>query len=117
MNVYTFNPTKELTSPIVFFFDGKNARWSKEAAELKEKDTGGKLKMIDTSAAGFDLNDVGVHGEGAKNNVFVRDASGKVVSGVEAVHAAHAEIGFGNWFTLYRAPGFFCEGHGLAAGA
>lgn len=113
MHAYKFDP-QALKSPVAFIYDGKNIRWAKEAAGLKAKDKDGKLKMIDSSAAGFDLNDVGVHGDGARDNVFALDANGKVVIGVEAVHAAHHELGFGNWFKLYRAPGFFCEGHGYA---
>ena len=109
MNIYKFDP-KTLQTPITFIYDGKNTRWSKEAAGIKEKNKDGKLKMVDSSAAGADLG--GIKADQVADHVFARDASGKVVTGVEAVHAAHHAVGFGSWFTLYRAPGFFCEGHG-----
>lgn len=109
MSIYKFDPNT-LTGPLTFIYNGANKRWLDEVAFIKSKDTGNKLTYVDASKAdpgpGVDANAV-------KNTPFLRDGSGKVVSGLDAVYGAHNGIGFGFWFKFNRIPGFVSEGTGI----
>jgi hypothetical protein len=109
MSIYKFDP-KTLKAPLTFIYNGASRRWADEAAFIKSKDSGNKLTYIDASKAdpgpGVDANAV-------KSTPFLRDATGKIVSGLDAVYGAHQGIGFGDWFRFNRIPGFVSEGTGI----
>jgi hypothetical protein len=109
MSIYKFDPNA-LKAPLTFIYNGANRRWSDEVEFLKSKDTGNKLSYVDVARTdpgqGIDANAV-------KKTPFLRDSTGKVVSGLDAVYGAYNGIGFGFWFRFNRIPGFVSEGTGI----
>lgn len=109
MSIYNFDPNT-LKAPLTFIYNGANKRWSDEVAFIKTKDSGNKLNYIDASKAD---PGPGIDPEAVKKIPFLRDATGKLVSGLDAVYGAHHGIGFGFWFRFNRIPGFVSEGTGV----
>ncbi len=109
MSIYNFDPNT-LKSPLTFIYNGANRRWTDEVAFIKSKDTANKLNYVDASK--FDPGP-GVDATAVKSTPYLRDATGKVVTGLDAVYAAHNGIGFGPWFRFNRVPGFLSEGTGI----
>ncbi|HWV18357.1 MAG TPA: hypothetical protein VNZ68_07265 [Rhodocyclaceae bacterium] len=109
MSIYNFDPNT-LKAPLTFIYNGANQRWKDEAAFIKAKDTGNKLSYIDASKAD---PGPGIDPAAVKKTPFLRDATGKLVSGLDAVYGAHNGIGFGFWFRFNRIPGFVSEGTGV----
>lgn len=110
MSIYNFDPNT-LKSPLTFIYSSANRRWADEVAFIKSKDTDKKLTFVDV-ATGGDAGP-GISTDFVKQTPFARDASGKVVSGLDAVYSAHHAIGFGPWFRFNRIPGFKSEGTGI----
>lgn len=109
MSIYKFDPNS-LKAPLTFIYNGADTRWHDEAEFIKSKDSGKKLTYVDTSKAD---PGPGVDAAAVKKTPFLRDATGKVVSGLDAVYGAHNGIGFGFWFRFNRIPGFVSEGTGI----
>lgn len=111
MSLYKFDPNS-LKSPLTVIYNSTNKRWNEEVHFIESRDSKNQLIFIDAAEAGAQLGD-GVTPDTAKKHIFVRDASGKLVSDLDAVYAAHNAIGLGPWFLFGRVPGFFSEGTGI----
>lgn len=112
MKNMTFDPGK-LQTPVTVLYDSANAASVHEIEFLKSRNREGRLEFVDLAKPDAGATEYGVSAEAVKEQVHARDASGQVFAGNDALYAAHAAIGLGNWFEMCRLPGFLSVGTGI----
>lgn len=112
MKKTTFDPAG-LQAPVTVIYDGTDAASAHEVEFLQSKNQDGMLEFVDLSASTGRANDYGVTVEAVNRRMHIRDASGQIFAGTDALYAAHAAVGLANWFEMCRLPGFLSVGTGI----
>ncbi|WP_275099088.1 hypothetical protein [Sedimenticola hydrogenitrophicus] len=105
--------SKNLTIPVTLLYDTREVAMAHEVAFLKSKNANNNLEFLDLSKTPDIASDYGVDAEGLGGEYKARDASGQMLTGLDALYAAHAAIGLGAWFEMCRVPGFMSKGTGI----
>lgn len=71
-------------SDLTVYYDGGCPLCSKEIAHYRRLDKPGRIRWVDLMAAGEELEQVGLDFETAMRRIHVREADGRLVSGVPA---------------------------------
>lgn len=90
--------------PLTVIYNGSNLATSIEVKTLKEKDRTGLMTLVDI-AAGGKASDHGCNEDAVRARIHVRDADGKVFSGLEALEVMHDAVGLSGYFRFCRTPG------------
>jgi hypothetical protein len=85
------------------WFDGAHAASVEEIELLKAKNNP-SLQFIGVSQDGFQPEGE-VAADAVRGNVVVKDASGAVLKGVDALEAVYNILGLGSYFRYTRKPG------------
>lgn len=112
MTTAAFDPS-ELKTPVTVIYDGSNAAADHEIRFLLSRNRDGRLKFVDLATASDAAGDYGLSAAAMKEKLIARDASGEVLTGTDALYAAHAAIGLAAWFEMCRLPGFLSVGTGI----
>jgi predicted DCC family thiol-disulfide oxidoreductase YuxK len=105
--------SKNLSIPVMLLYDASELAMAKEVAFLKSKNADNTLEFLDLSKTPDIAAEYGVGAEGLGGEFKARDASGQMLTGLDALFAAHAAIGLGAWFEMCRVPGFMSKGTGI----
>ena len=112
MKAWSFDLNK-LQAPVAVFYDGGDAASAHEITFLQGKNSDNKLEFVDVASSPHRAADYGVSAAVVGNRLYARDASGQVMTGIDALFAAHAVIGLAAWFVMCRLPGFLSVGTGI----
>lgn len=103
----------EIKTPLSVVYDGTNDAIAEEIRFLKGRNKNGKLMFVNLAATSNDAGEYGVNPATMKEKLIVHDANGHVLTGNDALYAAHSVIGLGPWFEMCRLPGFMSVGTGI----
>lgn len=105
--------SKDISIPVTLLYDTSDEAVAHEVAFLKSKNANNNLEFLDLSKMPDLAPEDGVGAEGLGGEFKARDASGQMLTGLDALYAAHAAIGLGAWFEMCRVPGFMSKGTGI----
>ena len=92
------------TYPLTCYFDGACPVCNREMRALEAQDAKGNIRLIDISTPGFDAAEWGYSLDAMRESLHVVDASGQLLRGMDAIHAAHEAVGLGHWYRWTRQP-------------
>lgn len=91
-------------TPLTVIYDSGNLASRLEVDKLKAKDKNNVMTLVDI-AAGGKAEEHGCTADAVKKTIHVRDADGKVFTGINAIDAMHDAVGLAAYFRFCRAPG------------
>jgi hypothetical protein len=96
-------------TPLTVVFDSSNLSSKIEVEKIKPKDRENLLTLVDISAGGK-AEEHGCQTAAVRKAIHVRDASGKVFVGIDAIGAIFDAVGLGGYFRFCRTPGLSSGG-------
>jgi len=84
---------QDTTCPLTLYYESACALCNGEMTNLMLRDTEGKLRFIDVSAAGFDSPPPGTTTADLLELIHAQTADGRVLSGVEVFRLAYHAVG------------------------
>ena len=91
-----------MTDPITVYYDASCGLCSAEIEALKSRDAGGRMRLVDCSAADF-VAPEGATREALMSRIHAKEASGAWLRGVDVFAAVYEAAGFPRVARLYRS--------------
>lgn len=102
--VGSLTPKAQAGGVLTLYFDGTCPLCAHEMQALQARDTQHRLQFIDIRAPGFDPTPTGLTIEALDAAMTARDADGRLLRGLDALHAAWAAAGCAALYRWTRHP-------------